>query len=153
MTFADPYRTVPEAARLLRPGGLFAFSHHSPIETICWALGSETVGEQLVIDYFGMHHFDDGEEFVLPAPVRRLDPAVPRERIHRRGPDRAATRRRAHEHAIATRTRWRGRGAGHRGDLAPAQSVSEPVLLDLADEAVARPCSPSSASRTRSRPS
>ena len=33
MTFADPYRTVPEAARLLRPGGLFAFSHHSPIET------------------------------------------------------------------------------------------------------------------------
>ena len=39
MTFADPYRTVPEAARLLRPGGLFAFSHHSPIETICWPLG------------------------------------------------------------------------------------------------------------------
>ena len=32
MTFADPYRTVPEAARLLRPGGLFAFNHHSPIE-------------------------------------------------------------------------------------------------------------------------
>ena len=48
MTFADPYRTVPEAARLLRPGGLFAFSHHSPIETICWALGAETVGDRLV---------------------------------------------------------------------------------------------------------
>ena len=42
MTFADPYRTVPEAARLLRHGGLFAFNHHSPIETICWALGDET---------------------------------------------------------------------------------------------------------------
>ena len=27
MTFADPYKTVPEVARLLRPGGLFAFSH------------------------------------------------------------------------------------------------------------------------------
>src|SRR5665811_2471242 len=26
MTFADPYRTVPQATRLLRPGGLFAFS-------------------------------------------------------------------------------------------------------------------------------
>ncbi len=34
MTFADPYRTVPEAARLLRPGGLFAFSHGSPILAI-----------------------------------------------------------------------------------------------------------------------
>ena len=41
MTFADPYRTVPEAARLLRHGGLFAFNHHSPIETICWALGAD----------------------------------------------------------------------------------------------------------------
>jgi ubiquinone/menaquinone biosynthesis C-methylase UbiE len=37
MTFADPYRTVPEVARLLRPGGLFAFSHASPIETLAWA--------------------------------------------------------------------------------------------------------------------
>jgi SAM-dependent methyltransferase len=62
MTFADPYRTVPEAARLLRPGGLFAFSHHSPIETICWAIGEDRVGDRLALDYFGMHQFDDGEE-------------------------------------------------------------------------------------------
>jgi len=47
MTFADPYRSVPEVARLLRPGGLFAFNHHTPIETICWPLDAETVGEQL----------------------------------------------------------------------------------------------------------
>ena len=53
MTFADPYRTVPEAARLLRPGGLFAFNHHSPIETIHWALGEETVGDRSSLDYFG----------------------------------------------------------------------------------------------------
>jgi len=68
MTFADPYRTVPEAARLLRPGGLFAFSHHSPIETIHWALDAETVGDRLVLDYFGLHEVDDGEEtwFQLP---------------------------------------------------------------------------------------
>jgi len=68
MTFADPYRTVPEAARLLRSGGLFAFSHHSPIETIHWALGEETVGEKLAIDYFGMHHFNDGEESYFQLP-------------------------------------------------------------------------------------
>ena len=68
MTFADPYRTVPEAARLLRPGGLFAFSHHSPIETICWELGAEVVGDRLVIDYFGMHRVDDGEDVFYQLP-------------------------------------------------------------------------------------
>ena len=36
MNFADPYRTVPEVARLLRPGGLFAFCHLSPIADLCW---------------------------------------------------------------------------------------------------------------------
>jgi SAM-dependent methyltransferase len=68
MTFADPYRTVPEAARLLRSGGLFAFSHHSPIETICWPLDADEVGDRLVLDYFGMHAIDDGEEISFQLP-------------------------------------------------------------------------------------
>ena len=68
MTFADPYLTVPEAARLLRPGGLFAFNHHSPIETICWPLGADQVGDRLAIDYFGMHAVDDGEDIVFQLP-------------------------------------------------------------------------------------
>jgi SAM-dependent methyltransferase len=68
MTFADPYRTVPEAARLLRPGGLFAFNHHSPIETMCWAAGEEVVGTTLVNDYFGSHVVDDGEDVVFQLP-------------------------------------------------------------------------------------
>lgn len=62
MTFADPYRTVPEAARLLRPGGLFAFSHGSTIESLCWPEGADQPGDRLIADYFGMHAFeDDGE--------------------------------------------------------------------------------------------
>jgi SAM-dependent methyltransferase len=68
MTFADPYRTVPEAARLLRAGGLFAFNHNSPIETICWPLGADRVGDRLALDYFGMHQFDDGEEVFFQLP-------------------------------------------------------------------------------------
>ena len=68
MTFADPYRTVPEAARLLRPGGLFAFSHHSPIETICWPLDADEVGEQLALDYFGMHRIDVDDEVCFQLP-------------------------------------------------------------------------------------
>ena len=68
MTFADPYRTVPEAARLLRSGGLFAFSHHSPIETICWPLDADEVTDRLSLDYFGMHLFDDGAEVFFNLP-------------------------------------------------------------------------------------
>ncbi|MHB8577124.1 MAG: class I SAM-dependent methyltransferase, partial [Dehalococcoidia bacterium] len=39
MVFADPYRTVPEAARVLRPGGLFAFCTVSNFLTLCWPDG------------------------------------------------------------------------------------------------------------------
>jgi SAM-dependent methyltransferase len=70
MTFADPYRTVPEAARLLRPGGLFAFSHSAPLAMCCWSEESETMERHLVSPYFGMHRFDDlpdePVEFNLP---------------------------------------------------------------------------------------
>jgi SAM-dependent methyltransferase len=68
MTFADPYRTVPEAARLLRPGGLFAFSHESPIATICWPLDADEVGDRLVVDYFGLHAIDDGVHVSFQLP-------------------------------------------------------------------------------------
>jgi SAM-dependent methyltransferase len=70
MTFADPYLTVPEVARLLRPGGLFAFSHTTPLALVCWNPETETVERRLVGDYFGMHRFDQLEdepvEFNLP---------------------------------------------------------------------------------------
>ena len=67
MSFADPYRTIPEAARLLRTGGLFAFNHQAPIETICWPAGADRVGETLALDYFGLHRIEDDEvSFQLP---------------------------------------------------------------------------------------
>ena len=65
MTFGDPYRTVPEAARLLRPGGLFAFSHGSTIETLCWALGDERPTDRLVHDYFGLHAIRADDEITF----------------------------------------------------------------------------------------
>jgi SAM-dependent methyltransferase len=68
MTFADPYQAVPEVARLLRSGGLFAFSHHSPIETICWELGAPRVGDRLALDYFGLYRIDDGEDVFFQLP-------------------------------------------------------------------------------------
>src|SRR5262245_29170650 len=69
MTFADPYRTVPAVARVLRPGGLFAFSASSPILDLCWPDGAEHAGDRLVRDYFGLHRLEeeDGKvSFQLP---------------------------------------------------------------------------------------
>ncbi|HEV8403985.1 MAG TPA: class I SAM-dependent methyltransferase [Candidatus Limnocylindrales bacterium] len=68
MTFADPYRTVPEVARLLRPGGLFAFNHASPIEAMCWAPDAEHAGDRLVLDYFGLHELDEGDVTTFQLP-------------------------------------------------------------------------------------
>jgi SAM-dependent methyltransferase len=68
-SFADPYRTVPEAARLLRPGGLLAFSHISPLFAITTPADAEHASERLVYDYFDLHQLDEPSgmiEFNLP---------------------------------------------------------------------------------------
>jgi SAM-dependent methyltransferase len=69
MTFADPLRTVPEAARLLRPGGLLAFSMNTPILHLAWPLDGDHPGERLLLDYWDLHVLQaPGEpvEFQLP---------------------------------------------------------------------------------------
>lgn len=68
-TFADPYRTVPEAARLLRPGGLVAFSLLSPLAWICYDEEKDEVGVQLRGSYFDLHREETPEgsvHFNLP---------------------------------------------------------------------------------------
>lgn len=67
MTFTDPHRTVPEVARVLRPGGLFAFCHASPIHFVCWDDERERVTDRLSQDYFGMRKWDEETvDFQLP---------------------------------------------------------------------------------------
>ena len=36
MGFADPFRTVPEVARVLRPGGMFVFNGTTPWIWVAW---------------------------------------------------------------------------------------------------------------------
>ena len=67
--WADPYAWIPEAARILRPGGELVFLRGSSILMLCTpAAGGPTA--RLVRDYFGMHRLDwadDGSvEFHLP---------------------------------------------------------------------------------------
>ncbi len=69
MTFADPLRTVPEVARVLRSGGLLAFSMNTPILDLAWPPDAEHPGELLQADYWNLHSIDHpGEpiEFQLP---------------------------------------------------------------------------------------
>lgn len=66
--FTDPRRTVPEVARVLRPGGLFAFSGGTPFFYLCIPDGEEEPGDVLVRDYFGLSAIiEEGwVEFMLP---------------------------------------------------------------------------------------
>lgn len=68
MTFGDPYMTVPEVARLLRPGGLLAFCGATPIIQMCYPDDSDHPGDRLLTDYFGMWSspFAGYVDFMLP---------------------------------------------------------------------------------------
>jgi SAM-dependent methyltransferase len=67
--WADPYRWIPEAARLLRPGGRLVFLRNSTLAVLC-SPDDGPVREQLMQTQRGMHRFDwradgDGIEFHL----------------------------------------------------------------------------------------
>ena len=67
--WCDPYLWVPEAARLLRPGGRLVFLRNSTLLMLCMPDEGPAI-PGLVRDLFGMHRFDwqdTGEtEFHLP---------------------------------------------------------------------------------------
>jgi ubiquinone/menaquinone biosynthesis C-methylase UbiE len=68
-TFADPYLFVPEVARVLRRGGVFAFSGSTPLAWLAFDEPADAWDDRLHRDYFGMHSWDDPEgavEFNLP---------------------------------------------------------------------------------------
>ncbi|HVS86544.1 MAG TPA: class I SAM-dependent methyltransferase [Gaiellaceae bacterium] len=67
-TWADPHEWIPEAARLLRPGGLLAFLHSTPLAHICFPPVGE-ITTQLQRPYFDLGGTawteDDGVEYQL----------------------------------------------------------------------------------------
>jgi SAM-dependent methyltransferase len=67
MGFTDPRIVVPEVARVLRPGGRFAFSGLTPVEWITYDADADAPSGALQRAYFGMRSLeaDDGVEFML----------------------------------------------------------------------------------------
>jgi SAM-dependent methyltransferase len=68
--WCDPYKWIPEAARLLRPGGELVFLRSSPLALLCSPDEGKVV-EQLVRPQRGLHRLDwegddEGVEFQLP---------------------------------------------------------------------------------------
>jgi SAM-dependent methyltransferase len=69
--WCDPYKWIPEAARLLRPGGKLVFLKNGILQMLCIPTDDEDAPttQCLERDLFGMHRFDwsDGSaEFHLP---------------------------------------------------------------------------------------
>ena len=99
--WCDPYRWIPEAARLVRPGGRLVFLANAALLMLCAPEEEDRpASDRLLRPYFGMYRFewpdDDSVEFHLPhgemiALLRRSGFEV-EELIEIRPPDGSATR-------------------------------------------------------------
>ena len=64
--WCDPYRWIPEAARLLRPRGELVFMRSTDLEMVCSA-DTEHIGTQLTRPLKGMHRLDWSDDEVGPS--------------------------------------------------------------------------------------
>ena len=68
--WCDPYVWIPEAARLLRPGGKLRFLGNGLLQMLCAPDSEEPAGERLLRPQFGSHRYewsdDPSVEFHLP---------------------------------------------------------------------------------------
>jgi SAM-dependent methyltransferase len=75
--WCDPYAWLPEAHRLLRPGGVLAFLTTHALAAVCTPMDGSPSGDTLVRSWFDLHRLDwrhvevdpGGVEFVLPTAV------------------------------------------------------------------------------------
>ncbi|MGI9645357.1 MAG: class I SAM-dependent methyltransferase [Ilumatobacteraceae bacterium] len=68
--WCDPSVWIPEAHRLLRPGGLLTFFGNHPLAMICSSpAGDGPVGERLARPYFGLGRLDWTEAVIDPGGI------------------------------------------------------------------------------------
>jgi SAM-dependent methyltransferase len=64
MSYADPADSLPEVARVLRPGGRLVFNAFTPFTATCWNDATGRPDQALHHDYFGPARWDDVGGFV-----------------------------------------------------------------------------------------
>ena len=114
-------RSPTRTGRSRKPLGSFgpAASSRSttqaPLATICWPMGADRSARRSRSTTSGC----TGSTMVdhLPAAARRVDPALPRERLRRRGPHRAAARTDAASTYRDAEDRSPGRAAGRAEEI------------------------------------
>jgi SAM-dependent methyltransferase len=67
--WCDPHVWIPEAARLLRPGGRLHFLGNHPLSLLCTPLDGSPADATLHRDWRGMHRFDWREVEIDPGGV------------------------------------------------------------------------------------
>jgi SAM-dependent methyltransferase len=60
--WADPYRWIPEAARLLRPGGRLMFLVNATILMLCMPDAERPATNEMLRPYFGLHRLEWSED-------------------------------------------------------------------------------------------
>ena len=112
--WADPLLLIPEAARLLRPGGLLAWCWGTAFLETHWPVEDERTGTHLVADHHGMHRFEiptDGTvSFMLPhsriIDALREAGLVVEQLIEPRPPEDATSTYRPHPDELEWARRW-----------------------------------------------
>jgi len=61
LSWGDPHRVAPEAARLLRPGGSLVFNVTSPFARMCLDEDADEQVARLQRPYFGLRYLDEGD--------------------------------------------------------------------------------------------
>ncbi len=123
--WSDPYLWVPEAARLLRPGGQLIFMVNATVLVLCMpedaeAAATGSFAERLLRDA-PLRVAGCGRGGGVPPRLRRLDPAAAAERVRDRRSDRGP-RSRGGDDALRIRHRRVGAAMALRGDLEGAQA-------------------------------
>jgi ubiquinone/menaquinone biosynthesis C-methylase UbiE len=62
--FADPFRTVPESARVLRSGGLLVICHMSPMYEMATPIDADHASDRFVYDYFGLYRLPEEDGMI-----------------------------------------------------------------------------------------
>jgi SAM-dependent methyltransferase len=67
--WCDPLVWIPEAHRLLKPGGELVFLGNSPLSMLCWTLDGAKMDSTLHRDYFSLHRVDWRDVEVDPGGI------------------------------------------------------------------------------------